>query len=666
MRKFIKNRKAVSEVVGYALSLGLMAIILVSAYVVTNQTLDEKIKITGNIQAGNLADEIADVIINAINTRQNHPNANYSRILTVPDQIANRNYYIKITDSYVFVNSTDGIFSEKSSLYRTPIVNNIDVKDKLYGSTGQIKFTSYKTNYVYKFDFGPAESTSPWHRDQGYTRISNFTKDDLSALPGGLYADWDSGSLQDWKYCTRIKIVNPTDTSMNNYPIMIRLNPSNFDYSKCNSNGSDLLFYQIEGGFDNELDYWIERWNPYNTSTSRIWVNLNTLNADDTYIYMFHGNSDAKKSKSNGKNVFPFFEEFNTSDTNNPNSVSYLNTNWTFNGDCRIEDQRLRLKNTSSGSAIATVENINISNGIIEAKVKATGDKRDISIFARKNYTGGNNWRYIFHNGNSTKLKSGEKYEKYDFNCTVSENYTSLSNPLNQWPLAISSERIPIDTSWNRLVFYVNGSDYVGARYKYYNFEIDAAARGDDNKKSFNCNDGYFGLINQYGEASYVDWIFLRPFIGDTSIPSDSDPKDCYPTAYVGGTSSNNFEWTSTADLATGLRYVSNDLSRDFVSSTSDDGVFTVKYLDPEETYSVVYNIGDTSNDITDMIITANGIDHSIRDLYAGNYSRNFFTVESDSSGEIEFKFSSSSSYWNICSLTIEKGERKIYMEEIA
>lgn len=658
MRKLIKNRKAVSEIISYALSLGIMTIILVSTYFMINHTLDEKVKITGNIQAGNIADEIANAVLNTITMRQLYPYSDYSRTITIPWSIANKDYYIEITNSFVYVNSTDGVISERSSLFRVPIVNNIDVRNKVYGSAGRIKITSPKTEYIHRFDFGPANSTSPWDREQGYTRISNFTKNDLDGTSPGNW--WNDNS--DWDYCRRIVITNPTDEELNDFPILVRLNPSNFDYSKANNNGSDIRF--LSENNDEPLPYWIERWNPWNTSTSRIWVNVPVISEDGTYIYMFYGNKTAN-SLSNGKNVFPFFEDFSNSDI----SDSYYTNNWTFNNYCSIEDNMLVLKSGGENGpdAIATVTKTNIRNGTIEAKVRATGDTKDIGIFARENDTAGD-WSYIFHNGKRSKNIIDN--DTYNFNCSISKNSTLFGNPLGQWPRALSKERIPIDISWNRLVFHLNGNDYVGARYKYDNYEINAFANWTNTDDDFlnHCHDGSFGLINMYGETSYVDFIFLRPFAGNIYLsPEDNpEPKDAYPYAFVGGTISEYFHWDDTSNLITGIHFVSNDLSRDFVGSNSER-VFTIKNLEVDETYSVVYIIGDKKESIENMTITVNTLNTiEIKDLDPGNYIRDFFTVELDpTSTQIEFKFDANGGYWNICSLTVEKKERKIILEAI-
>lgn len=100
----------------------------------------------------------------------------------------------------------------------------------------------------------------------------------------------DSG----WTY--RKAITLSPATSVANYQVKIDLTTSNFDYSKAQSTGADLRFYQTDG---TALDYWIETWNTSGTST--IWIEVATSGTSS--IYMYYGNSTASAG-SNGTNTF--------------------------------------------------------------------------------------------------------------------------------------------------------------------------------------------------------------------------------------------------------------------------------------------------------------------------------------------------------------------------
>lgn len=107
--------------------------------------------------------------------------------------------------------------------------------------------------------------------------------------------------LVGWEYDQLISLTPATPE--NDYQIKIELNPSTFDYSKSNTNGTDLRFTDFMTG--NLFPYWIETWDPVGTST--IWVKV--ANAGTNVIHMHYGNSTAI-TESNGEATFLFFDDF--------------------------------------------------------------------------------------------------------------------------------------------------------------------------------------------------------------------------------------------------------------------------------------------------------------------------------------------------------------------
>jgi len=106
---------------------------------------------------------------------------------------------------------------------------------------------------------------------------------------------WNS----DWNY--RIPITLNSAESLTDYQILIKLNSSNFNFSKAKANGEDIRF--IDG--NKELSYWIEEWSPTN---AKIWIKADVSGMKE--IYMYYGNPDAS-SASNGASTFEFFDDFN-------------------------------------------------------------------------------------------------------------------------------------------------------------------------------------------------------------------------------------------------------------------------------------------------------------------------------------------------------------------
>ncbi|MBN2151207.1 MAG: DUF2341 domain-containing protein [Candidatus Lokiarchaeota archaeon] len=78
---------------------------------------------------------------------------------------------------------------------------------------------------------------------------------------------------------------------------------SAFDFDDCRTAGQDIRFFDAGG---RSLPYWIERWDATNEEAI-VWVKV--LEAGTTAITMKYGN-DTALSKSNGKAVFEFFDDF--------------------------------------------------------------------------------------------------------------------------------------------------------------------------------------------------------------------------------------------------------------------------------------------------------------------------------------------------------------------
>jgi hypothetical protein len=78
--------------------------------------------------------------------------------------------------------------------------------------------------------------------------------------------------------------------TVTNFPVLVRLTESNFDFSQARDNGSDIRFKKPD---ELPLAYEIERWDAA-AKKAELWVLLDTLkgNDSDQYITMFWGNAD--------------------------------------------------------------------------------------------------------------------------------------------------------------------------------------------------------------------------------------------------------------------------------------------------------------------------------------------------------------------------------------
>jgi hypothetical protein len=109
-----------------------------------------------------------------------------------------------------------------------------------------------------------------------------------------------------WKYVRQLTL-NTTPTGANvagdvmDFPVLIRLTSSNFNFSQAQSNGADIRFTKSGNTF---LPYEIERWDAANQQ-AEIWVKVDTVYGSDStqFITLFWGNAQATDSSS-GASVF--------------------------------------------------------------------------------------------------------------------------------------------------------------------------------------------------------------------------------------------------------------------------------------------------------------------------------------------------------------------------
>jgi len=113
--------------------------------------------------------------------------------------------------------------------------------------------------------------------------------------------------LSGWTYRRAVTITEQSGSTLTDYQVRIELNSSNFDFSKANTDGSDIRFTEDDG--TTLLNYWIEKWDDANEEAV-IWVKVPSIPANsDVTIYMYYGNPSAV-SESDPEAVFEFFDDF--------------------------------------------------------------------------------------------------------------------------------------------------------------------------------------------------------------------------------------------------------------------------------------------------------------------------------------------------------------------
>lgn len=109
-----------------------------------------------------------------------------------------------------------------------------------------------------------------------------------------------AASGQPWwnqSFLSRRKIIfdnSAASEHLPNFPALITLSNSNFNYSKTHNNGADIRFVDGDG---TELSYEIEKWN--SSGTSSVWVRVPQIdNTNSDYIWMYYNNAEATDAQA--------------------------------------------------------------------------------------------------------------------------------------------------------------------------------------------------------------------------------------------------------------------------------------------------------------------------------------------------------------------------------
>ena len=105
-------------------------------------------------------------------------------------------------------------------------------------------------------------------------------------------------SLIEWLYYKKITIDHTkVDNDLTNFPLLVKLDSTNFDFTHAQSDGSDIRFTSSDGS--TLLDYERERHDSTN-QVAEYWVKIPTISSTtDTEVYIYYGNTSA----SDGENA---------------------------------------------------------------------------------------------------------------------------------------------------------------------------------------------------------------------------------------------------------------------------------------------------------------------------------------------------------------------------
>ena len=127
-------------------------------------------------------------------------------------------------------------------------------------------------------------------------------------LPGDHDAPEQAGPPwynENWNYRREV-IVSNSGTMLSYYQVLVKLDESNFDFSRVKVDGSDIRFTHSDG--TTELKYWTESWDSSN-QLAYVWVRVPSLANGDTVIYLYYDNPTAV-AISDGTTTFDFFDDY--------------------------------------------------------------------------------------------------------------------------------------------------------------------------------------------------------------------------------------------------------------------------------------------------------------------------------------------------------------------
>lgn len=131
-----ENTFAVSTIIGYALTLVLCAMILTSTTFIVSTYVTRRNESAAEIEAQALANRIVNLISEVANFKQAMPSEeiSYEKKISIPDKLTNYNYYIEITNSDVWVKTTNGQISESCTTYN--VIKDIDLINSISSLSG--------------------------------------------------------------------------------------------------------------------------------------------------------------------------------------------------------------------------------------------------------------------------------------------------------------------------------------------------------------------------------------------------------------------------------------------------------------------------------------------------------------------------------------------------
>jgi len=146
----------VSTIIGYALTLGICAMVLTSSVIIVSTYSNRRNESAARIEAQSLANRVVNMINEIVNLKQMMPDdaIDYQKTMETPDSLSTYNYYIEISQSKVTVKTTNGRVSESCTTYNVEdavlgtnsIIGSINSKGVVINGGNKIKLSIAPTS----------------------------------------------------------------------------------------------------------------------------------------------------------------------------------------------------------------------------------------------------------------------------------------------------------------------------------------------------------------------------------------------------------------------------------------------------------------------------------------------------------------------------------------
>ena len=142
-----KNQKAVSQIIGFVITFGIISMVTASLTYATSIIVERRENAASERIAENLANYIVNAILDCSAIKQVYPNSNCSLTIYVPNKINERTYYIEATASQIYVNLSNAISGSASTLKQENMCHGIT--GKVYPGNNELVIKSNSENFIY-------------------------------------------------------------------------------------------------------------------------------------------------------------------------------------------------------------------------------------------------------------------------------------------------------------------------------------------------------------------------------------------------------------------------------------------------------------------------------------------------------------------------------------